>query len=148
MSLWGRLGGRPGGRLLFSLAFGWMVPYSGTIRARIRRLQPGDAVVELLDRRRVRNHLGSIHAIALANLGEMATGLALNTALPPDARAILVSLDVRYVKKARGRLTALCRCPTPQVDDDRDVEVACEIRDPSEEVVTTVRATWRVGPRR
>jgi hypothetical protein len=67
---WRRFSALPGGKLLFSAALGRFVPYTGSIGARIQRLEPGLCVASLRDRRCVRNHLGSIHAMALANLGE------------------------------------------------------------------------------
>jgi acyl-coenzyme A thioesterase PaaI-like protein len=103
-------------------------------------------VVTLRDRRRVRNHLGSIHAIALANLGEMVTGLALMNSLPDRARGILTGFNVDYLKKARGRLTAECRCEIPVDNSEREYELTGEIRDVQGDIVSMARARWLVGP--
>ena len=89
LALWGRLGGSAVGRWLFSQAVRLAVPYTGALGARVISLEPGRAVVTLRDRRGVRNHLGSVHAIALANLAEMASGLAMVSALPPGVRSIV-----------------------------------------------------------
>jgi acyl-coenzyme A thioesterase PaaI-like protein len=123
-----------------------MVPYSGTIRATVERFEPGDVVVALPDRRRVRNHLRSIHAIALANLGELSTGLALLGAMGPEVRGILTGIDVRYLKKARGTLRAEARCSVPEVAGNVDHIVEADIRDADGNVVSTVRAHWRLSP--
>lgn len=145
-SLWDRLSPLPGGRWLFSRMLGWMVPYSGTIGPHVVDFGPGRARVRLNDRRRVRNHLRSIHAVALANLGELTTGLALIGALGSDVRAILVGLEVRYMKKARGRLEAGARCDAPPVSEPMEHLVEAEIRDTSGDVVALARARWRLSP--
>jgi len=147
LRLWQRLAPRPGGRWLFSRILGLMVPYTGSIAARIRELRPGYARVELYDRRRVRNHLNSIHAIALANLGEMTSGLAMLTGLAPNARGIAIKITTEYFKKARGLLVAETRCEVPHVQGvDMEVEVQADIRDRDGDVVARTTAHWRLGP--
>lgn len=143
---WQRLAGVPGGKWLFSRLLGRFVPYTGTLGARIDVLDPGHCIVRLDDRRRLRNHLKSVHAMALANLGEMATGLALLNGLPDNMRGILAGFHIEYLKKARGRLVAECHCVVPDNNAEREVEVLCEIRNPDNEVVTVARAQWLIGP--
>lgn len=143
---WRRACTIPGGRWLFSRLLGLRVPYTGSLGANVLSLAPGYCEVKLRDAHRLSNHLHSIHAMALANLGEMATGLALVSGLPKDARAILTGFSIDYLKKARGTLLAQCRCSVPLGNDPGDIEVAGEIRDSGGAVVATVRARWRVGP--
>jgi len=143
---WSRLSGKPGGKKLFSIAIGRMAPYSGTIGALVDELEPGYAKVLLKDRKKVRNHLNSIHAIALVNLGEVTTGLAVLSGMPDDARGILKGIAVEYHKKARGLLTAECRTEIPSTSERQEYIVEGEIRNAEGELVTTVRATWLIGP--
>jgi acyl-coenzyme A thioesterase PaaI-like protein len=139
---------RPGGKRIFSLILGRLIPYTGTIGARVEELRPGFARTLLRDRRRVRNHLRSVHAIALMNQAELTSGLALNYALPADARSILKGLSIEFHKKARGTLTAEATAPVLSDNAERDIELETAIRDADGEVVATARAHWLVGPRR
>ena len=123
-----------------------MVPYTASIGAVVERFEPGHVVVRLPDRRRVRNHLRSVHAIALANVGELSTGLALLGALDPGTRGILTGIDVRYAKKARGVLRAEARCTVPDVTGPVDHAVEAAIVDADGDVVATVTALWRLAP--
>lgn len=162
--MWARLSPLPGGNRVFSRLLAWMVPYSGTVGAVVTELEPGLARVRLRERRRVRNHLDSVHAVALTNLGELSAGLATLTALPAGVRGIVVALETRYTKKARGVITAECRTALPRMDAragavsspgggtdgdlDTDTEHRAEARLTDEEgdVVAVVTATWRLSP--
>ena len=150
LGLWSRLAPLPGGPLLFSRLLGRHVPYSGTLGARVERLEAGHAVVSLRDRRKVRNHLGSIHAVALTNLGELAGGLAALTGIPPGIRGIVLRLETEYLAKARGRLEAEARWNPPSgellgSDEKGETWVESVIRDREGVEVARVRALWRLG---
>ena len=112
-SLWDRLHGLPGGKAVFSRLIGQFVPYTGTIAAHIEELQPGYARVTMRDRRRVRNHLQSVHAVALANLAEVTGNIAMAYSLPDDARFIVAKIEIEYLAKARGTITGESHCPIP-----------------------------------
>lgn len=142
---WERLSPLPGGRWLFSKFLGRMVPYTGALGARVEELRPGLARTSLVQRRGLENHLRSVHAVALANLGEVTTGLAMLTALPPTARGIVTRLSTTYLKKARGRLEAECHCHAPSGKEET-VTLVAEIRDASREVVARTEAEWLIRP--
>jgi acyl-coenzyme A thioesterase PaaI-like protein len=146
VALWKRLEGLPGGRWAFSRILGRLIPYTGTLGCRVELLEAGRARVVLRDRRQVRNHLTSVHAVALTNLGELTCGLALTAALPPSVRGIPVALESDFLKKARGVVVAECRCEAPAVTDPLEHTVVAGIRDSEGDEVAVVRVRWRLAP--
>lgn len=147
LSAWNRLGGSAPGRFLFNLAIRFVVPYSGSVRPEVLEISPGRARVRLRDRRRVRNHLHSIHAIALANVLELTSGLAMMAALSDDVRGIVTRLEVTYHKKARGLLEVTSECTPPvAVTENTEFLASAAARDSAGDVVSSISVTWVLGP--
>lgn len=141
-----RLIALPGGRKLAALLIGRAIPYTGTITPLIQSVTTGRAEVAMADRRSIRNHLHSIHAIALANLGEFTANLAVVSRQPPKTRWIVTKMELEYLKKARGRLTAIAESPEIDWTGDGETTVETLIRDASGALTTRVRTTIRSGP--
>ena len=145
---WDKLAGKPGGKLLFSKMLGMAAPYTGTINARVEDLRVGHARVSLRDRRFVRNHLRSVHAIALANLAEVTGNVALAYSLPSDARFIPTQIHIEYLKKARGTITGISDCPVPDSSERGEYLVPVSLRNEAGEEVARATLTTLVGPKR
>ncbi|HVH40516.1 MAG TPA: hotdog fold domain-containing protein [Gemmatimonadaceae bacterium] len=146
LRLWNRLSPLPGGQWLFAQVFGRMVPYSGSVGPRIRHLEPGYCRVEIPDRRSNRQHLGSVHAIALLNVAEQASGMAMLAGLPDGVRGIVTNISMEYLKKARGTITAESRVAVPTVTGDTDFDVVADCTDREGTVVARATVRWRLGP--
>ena len=144
--VWSVLRHAPGGGALMGVILGNMAPYTGTIQPEVIALEEGYARVRMRDRRAVRNHLRSVHAIALMNLGEVATGVAMMFSLPAGMRGIITHLEMDYLKKARGSITAECRAPVAVVGERREYDVQADLTDEAGEVVARARARWLIGP--
>ena len=76
-------------------------------------MQSNTASVSMSQRWAVQNHIKTVHAIALCNLVEMTMGLVAETSIPPHLRWLPSGMDVNYLKKATGELTA-----TALIDSD------------------------------
>jgi acyl-coenzyme A thioesterase PaaI-like protein len=143
---WAALAPLPGGKWLFSRFLGLINRYSGSTGARVEALEPGYAKVVLRDRAKVRNHVNSVHAVALTNVAELASGLAVLAGLPKSVRGIPIRIAIAFPKKARGRLVAECRCVVPAVTADVEQEFTSVVRDGTGDEVARATVTWRLGP--
>ena len=148
LSTWRILKGSSLGRWLFARVICLQAPYFATIRPRIDRLEPGLCEARLRKRRAVLNHVGSVHAIALCNLAELAAGLATDVSIPLTHRWIPKGMTVEYLKKATTSVRAIGSYPAVDVGiEPRDVIVPVEVSQEGGEVVFRARVTMWVCPR-
>ncbi len=148
MRAWRAAARVPGGKRAFSRVVARAAPYTGTIGAAVQALEPGYARLAMRDRPLLRNHLSCVHAIALANLVEETTGIAMLSQLPAGMRGIVTHIEISYLRKARGTLTAECRAPEIAPGAESQCKVTGEIRDASGELVAHGTATWLLRPAR
>lgn len=144
---WDLLSGVPGGRAVFSRLVGRAAPYTSTIHAQVSVLRTGYAEVQMADRKAVRNHLDCVHAIALANLAELAGNVALAYSMPDDARFIVSGMEIEYLKKARGMITAFGESPVPRTASRAAYDVSVTLRDVDGEEVARATLHSLVGPK-
>ena len=150
VTLYRRLSRWPAGRWLFSRAVCLKAPYFATIAPTVTVLEPGRCEVRMRDRRRVRNHIGTVHAIALCNMAELAGGLVTDASLPPGMRWIPKGMTVEYLAKARGTMTATAVPEVEPVARDAGYElpVAVEVRNPTGGPVFRARISMWLSPQR
>lgn len=145
-TLWDQLSPLPGGNQVFSRLLGMRIPYTGSIRAEVLRLGPGYASIQMKDRRSLRNHVNSVHAVALTNLAELTGNAALAYSLPEDARFIVTELTMRYLKKARGTISARCQCTPVTTNDRQAYPLEVQMFDAHGDVVAIATIQTLVGP--
>jgi acyl-coenzyme A thioesterase PaaI-like protein len=81
LQLYNKLAPYPGGRWLFSKLVSWRAPYFASIGGVFESLRSGFVEVRLKKRRKVHNHIGTLHALAIGNLCELAAGTLIEASL-------------------------------------------------------------------
>lgn len=149
LGLYRKLSSLPFGKQLFTRAVCLKAPYFGSISPLIEDLRPGRCEVRVGNQRAVRNHLGTVHAIAMCNMAELAGGMLTEVSIPRGHRWIPKGMTVEYLAKARSDLRAIAELdPLPAVEDEVDLPVEVRILDDTETVVMRATITMRVAPAR
>ncbi|MFC4782933.1 hotdog fold domain-containing protein [Nocardioides sp. MAHUQ-72] len=149
LTLWKKTSALPQGSRIFSVLFAQKAPYFATIRPRFTEIRPNRAELVIPKRRRVHNHLGTVHAIALCNGLEAAMGALAEATIPADKRWIPKGMEVSYTAKATSDITCVAETdPEQWTSDDPDLPVRVRgVREDGTVVVEGVIRLW-VTPRR
>jgi acyl-coenzyme A thioesterase PaaI-like protein len=148
LAAWNRLESKPLGKALFSQIICFKAPYFGTISPRFEELRPGYARVSMKKRRGVTNHIGTVHAIAMCNLAELAAGTLTEISIPRSMRWLPKGMTVEYLKKSTGGIHAVATLPEVAEGAGRDVPAAVEMKDDAGEVVCRATIIMWVTPRK
>lgn len=149
LALYRRITRWPAGHWLFSRAVCFKAPYFGSITPRFESLEPGRCSATIRHRRRVTNHLGTVHAIALCNLAELTAGVMTDASIPAGMRWIPKGMTVEYLKKAIGTMRGVATPDIPIVEaaTGYDLPVTVVVTDPAGEAVFRARIAMWVSPK-
>ena len=149
LKLWQRFASTPGGKWAFSKLLCFKAPYFSSIRPVFEELKPGYCKISIAKRRAVLNHLGTVHAIAMCNMAELAGGTMTEVSVPATHRWIPKGMTVEYLKKATTDLVAVA---TPLDGDDWSVvgehKTKVEVRDTLGELVFQAIITMWVSSKK
>ena len=141
LALWNRARSLPVvgpvlGARAFSAVFAQKAPYFASVRPRFTVIEPNHAELVIRDRRRVHNHIGTVHAIALCNGLEAAMGALAEATIPSGKRWIPKGMEVAYTAKASGDITCIAETDASQwASDDPDLPVRVRGVDPDGVIV-------------
>jgi acyl-coenzyme A thioesterase PaaI-like protein len=145
-ALYLKLAGYPLGQWLFTRIICLQAPYFASIRPLFKRLEPGRAIVFMRKRRRVQNHIGTVHALAMGNLCELAAGLVMEASLTRDTRWIPKGMSIEYLAKAHTDVAATATVPVQAWPEPADVPVEVTVRNRHGEEVVRAVITMYVSP--
>jgi len=107
LDLYSKFADRPFGKRLFSLVFSQKAPYFATVRPYFADLRPHYAEVHIPKRRRVHNHIKTVHVIAIANGLEAAMGALAEATIPATKRWIPKGMTLEYTAKANSDIVCI-----------------------------------------
>ncbi len=99
-------------------------------------------------RRAVLNHIGTVHAIAMCNLAEIAGGTMTDVTVPSTHRWIPKSMWVEYIKKAETDVKAVAEIdPIPQFGVAAELPVTVIVMGVDNQPVFRAVITMWVSPK-
>lgn len=133
--------------------FTYKVRFAGTGGIRFEELSEERAVLNIRNGKKVQNHIGGIHAAAMALLAETASGAVFGMNLPDTHLPLLKSMSINYLRRAQGNLRAeatlsVARRQLIQREDKGDMVVPVKVTDSAGEEPIKCEMTWAWVPRK
>ena len=144
LKLYNRVKDLPAGKWIFTKGLCIVAPYFGSIKPRFDELKPNFCQISMKKRRKVQNHIGTVHAIAMCNMAELAGGTMTDISVPKGARWIPAGMTVKYVAKAKTDLVAVADGSDLDWTVNGDVIVPVVVKDLNGTTVFTADITMNI----
>jgi len=145
---WARARKSAFGRWWFARAVSRRAPYFGTIKPSFVDLEPRLCRVSMKKRRAVENHIGTVHALAMGNLCELAAGLCTEVTIPVGMRWIPRGMTIEYLAKAETGVMATARLDKTEWTGPENIGVPVTATDTSGKEVVRAVISMYVSPKR
>lgn len=100
---------------LMTRVFRYKVKLAGTAGIEVLATDGKTVTYRQKNRKKVQNHIGSVHAAAMALLAESASGFIVGINLPGDKLPLIKCMKLNYVKRASGDMTAVASLTDQQI---------------------------------
>lgn len=119
---------------LMTWMFRYKVKLAGTTGIEVLHTDGKTATYRQKNRSKAQNHIGSVHAAAMALLAESCTGFIVGINLPGDKLPLIKRMELNYVKRATGDMTAVASLTEQQIElmqtaDKGEVKVKVQVTD-------------------
>lgn len=136
-----------------STVIGRIVRFAGTANTRVEKLTPNECIIVLRNKKKVQNHIGSVHAAAMALMAESATGFITGLSVPDSRILVVRNLELEYVRRATGDMKAVASFSDEQIafiktTEKGEIEVPVKITDSTGEETTKARMVWAWTPKK
>ncbi|MCW8876413.1 MAG: DUF4442 domain-containing protein [Kangiellaceae bacterium] len=140
------------GRLL-DFALGSTIKFIGTASLNCRELTQEKAVFFLKNRKKVQNHIGTVHAAATSLVAETASGMVVGMNIPDDKIPVLKTMHIDYVKRSTGNLTAVATITQEQIEqlhkeEKGDTVISVTVTDDASVEPVICQMTWAWVPKK
>jgi acyl-coenzyme A thioesterase PaaI-like protein len=136
------------GKEVFTKMVTEFAPYFDTIDPMFEDLRPGHAEVRFANTRKVQNHLGTVHAIAMCNAAELAAGTMTDVSLPENFRWIPIEMTVKYLKMAKTDLRVVADGSKINWSEKGNIVVPVTVYDIDDNVVFTASITMKISSKK
>lgn len=138
---------------VFTFMIGNMVKLAGTAGCRVTEINQNRCVVKLANKKKVQNHIGSVHAAGIALLAESATGYLTSLSVPDNRIQVIRSLQVTYLKRAAGDMQAVASLSDEQVafiqqTEKGELEIPVMITDATGTETSSASMIWAWTPKK
>ena len=150
LELWNKVSALPTGKWTFTRMLCLKAPYFSSISPLFEELKPNFCKISIKKKRAVLNHIGTVHAIAMCNMAELAGGTMTEVTVPTSHRWIPKGMTVEYLKKAETDLVAIATPVKQHYDWDKAGEylVNVDVLDQQNEKVFHATITMWVSKKK
>jgi acyl-coenzyme A thioesterase PaaI-like protein len=131
----------------YTMLFNSMVKLAGTSGLHVEKLSQKESEVYLKNRKKVQNHIGSLHACSMALAAESATGMLVGMNVPDTHIPLIKSMHVDFVRRCQGDIRVKAWLSEEDYrriheEDKGDVNVQVRVEDESGNAPIETEMIW------
>lgn len=142
----------PFGNFFVNLALKTTIPYLMTSKIKILEISENRVVVQLRNDRKIRNHIGQVHAAAMILVAETATGLLVGMNTPDSSMPLIKEMNTKFVKRSKGTITAVAELSADQKsafqNEKSELLISVKVTDEVDVEPIVVLANWAWTPKK